>query len=179
VTTSERPCRNGSPCRSKSEVRRCCRFRPLQLHVRLDKGIDAYAYLSPFLASVGLRNVEKIRPIEPTLEDVFVALVGRKGTPVSLRRIKALVKKEFIQMSRDVQEPRMGALFIPLLMIFLFGYALSLDVDRIPRQSSSTGTKPPSHGTLFTDSPIRAISALSSTWGLKGASMKVWPVARP
>lgn len=50
---------------------------------------------------------------------------------MSIRRIKALVKKEFIQMGRD---PRslMGALFIPLLMIFLFGYALSLDVDRIP-----------------------------------------------
>jgi ABC-2 type transport system permease protein len=50
---------------------------------------------------------------------------------MSIRRIKALVKKEFIQMSRDVRS-LMGALFIPLLMIFLFGYALSLDVDRIP-----------------------------------------------
>jgi ABC-2 type transport system permease protein len=50
---------------------------------------------------------------------------------MSVRRIKALAKKEFIQMSRDVRS-LMGALFIPLLMIFLFGYALSLDVDRIP-----------------------------------------------
>jgi len=50
---------------------------------------------------------------------------------VSLRRIKALTKKEFIQMSRDIRS-LVGALFIPLLMIFLFGYALSLDVDRIP-----------------------------------------------
>jgi len=50
---------------------------------------------------------------------------------MSIRRIKALAKKEFIQMSRDVRS-LMGALFIPLLMIFLFGYALSLDVDRIP-----------------------------------------------
>lgn len=49
------------------------------LHVRLDKGIDAHAFLSLLLASVGL-PIEKIRPIEPTLEDVFVALVGRKGT---------------------------------------------------------------------------------------------------
>lgn len=48
-----------------------------------------------------------------------------------LRRIKALAKKEFLQMSRDIRS-LMGALFIPLLMIFLFGYALSLDVDRIP-----------------------------------------------
>ncbi len=50
---------------------------------------------------------------------------------MSIRRIKALTKKEFIQMSRDIRS-LMGALFNPLLMIFLFGYALSLDVDRIP-----------------------------------------------
>jgi len=50
---------------------------------------------------------------------------------MSIRRIKALTKKEFIQMSRDIRS-LIGALFIPLLMIFLFGYALSLDVDRIP-----------------------------------------------
>jgi ABC-2 type transport system permease protein len=50
---------------------------------------------------------------------------------MSIRRIKALTRKEFIQMSRDIRS-LMGALFNPLLMIFLFGYALSLDVDRIP-----------------------------------------------
>jgi ABC-2 type transport system permease protein len=50
---------------------------------------------------------------------------------MSVRRVQALCKKEFIQMSRDVRS-LMGALFNPLLMIFLFGYALSLDVDRIP-----------------------------------------------
>ncbi len=50
---------------------------------------------------------------------------------MSIRRIKALTRKEFIQMSRDVRS-LVAALFNPLLMIFLFGYALSLDVDRIP-----------------------------------------------
>jgi ABC-2 type transport system permease protein len=50
---------------------------------------------------------------------------------MNLRRVKALTKKEFLQMLRDTRS-LMGALFIPLLMIFLFGYALSLDVDRIP-----------------------------------------------
>jgi len=50
---------------------------------------------------------------------------------MSGRRIKALAKKEVIQMRRDVRS-LMAALVIPLLMIFLFGYALSLDVDRIP-----------------------------------------------
>ena len=50
---------------------------------------------------------------------------------MSIRRIKALARKEFIQMRRDIRS-LIAALFIPLLMIFLFGYALSLDVDRIP-----------------------------------------------
>jgi ABC-2 type transport system permease protein len=50
---------------------------------------------------------------------------------MTMRRIKALTKKEFILMSRDILS-LLAALFIPLLMIFLFGYALSLDVDRIP-----------------------------------------------
>ncbi|MEW6665958.1 MAG: ABC transporter permease [Thermodesulfobacteriota bacterium] len=48
-----------------------------------------------------------------------------------IRRIKALTHKEFVQMTRDVRA-LLGGLFIPLLMIFLYGYALSLDVDRIP-----------------------------------------------
>jgi ABC-2 type transport system permease protein len=50
---------------------------------------------------------------------------------MSLRRVRALTKKEFIQISRDIRS-LIGALFLPLLMISLYGYALSLDVDRIP-----------------------------------------------
>jgi len=98
--------------------------------------------------------VNSIRPIEPTLEDVFVALVGHKaGNPHEHPRIKALTKKEFIQMSRDIRS-LMGAIFNPLLMIFLFGYALSLDVTASPPwswiliglrclESSSTGSRIP------------------------------------
>jgi ABC-2 type transport system ATP-binding protein len=48
------------------------------LHVRLKQDIDAQAYLPGFLDSSGLA-VNSIRPIEPTLEDVFVALVGHKA----------------------------------------------------------------------------------------------------
>jgi len=51
------------------------------LHVRLRQDLDAKAYLPAFLNSSGLL-VNSIRPIEPTLEDVFVALVGHKtGQP--------------------------------------------------------------------------------------------------
>lgn len=48
------------------------------LHIRLKRHIDAFEYLKPFLASTGLSTAQ-MRPIDPTLEDVFVALVGRKG----------------------------------------------------------------------------------------------------
>jgi ABC-2 type transport system ATP-binding protein len=48
------------------------------LHVRLKQEIDGQSYLPAFLHSSGLL-VNSIRPIEPTLEDVFVALVGRKA----------------------------------------------------------------------------------------------------
>jgi ABC-2 type transport system ATP-binding protein len=46
------------------------------LHVRLDEKTDAEAYLTPLLVAAGL-DTGKIRKIEPTLEDVFVALVGQ------------------------------------------------------------------------------------------------------
>jgi ABC-2 type transport system ATP-binding protein len=46
------------------------------LHVRLDEKTDAESNLAPLLAAAGLET-GKIRKIEPTLEDVFVALVGR------------------------------------------------------------------------------------------------------
>jgi ABC-2 type transport system ATP-binding protein len=48
------------------------------LHVRLKQNIDAQAFLPAFLSSSGL-VANSIRPIEPTLEDVFVALVGHKS----------------------------------------------------------------------------------------------------
>jgi hypothetical protein len=46
--------------------------------VRLRQDLDAKAYLPAFLNSSGLL-ANSIRPIEPTLEDVFVALVGHKA----------------------------------------------------------------------------------------------------
>jgi ABC-2 type transport system ATP-binding protein len=46
------------------------------LHVRLRRGVEAQDYLAPLLASAGL-SIQQIRPVEPTLEDVFIALVSR------------------------------------------------------------------------------------------------------
>ena len=50
---------------------------------------------------------------------------------MNLRRIDAVYRKEFIQIIRDPRSLAL-ALAIPVLLIVLFGYALSLDIDNIP-----------------------------------------------
>lgn len=50
---------------------------------------------------------------------------------MNLRRTRAVAKKEFLHIVRDVRSLIL-ALALPMLMILLFGYALSLDVDQIP-----------------------------------------------
>jgi ABC-2 type transport system permease protein len=50
---------------------------------------------------------------------------------MTVRRTRAMAHKEFLHIVRDPRSLLM-ALALPLLMILLFGYALTLDVDRIP-----------------------------------------------
>jgi len=47
------------------------------------------------------------------------------------RRLKAVTKKELLHIVRDARSLYL-ALALPLVMLLLFGYALTLDVDRIP-----------------------------------------------
>ena len=47
------------------------------------------------------------------------------------RRIAALVRKEAYQLVRDPSSIAIG-LFMPAMLILLFGYALSLDVKNVP-----------------------------------------------
>ena len=47
------------------------------------------------------------------------------------RRVRAMARKEFLHIVRDTRSLVM-ALLVPLFMLVLFGYALSLDVDHIP-----------------------------------------------
>ena len=50
---------------------------------------------------------------------------------MNLVRVKAVAKKEFIQIWRDPRSLALG-LAIPMILIVLFGYALSLDIDHVP-----------------------------------------------
>ncbi|RNC67225.1 MAG: ABC transporter permease [Desulfuromonadales bacterium] len=50
---------------------------------------------------------------------------------MKLQRVKAVTRKEFIHVFRDLRSLIMG-IAIPMLLLFLFGYALTLDVDNVP-----------------------------------------------
>lgn len=47
------------------------------------------------------------------------------------QRIRAVAKKEFLHVFRDPRSLLLG-LALPMLLLFMFGYALTLDVDRVP-----------------------------------------------
>lgn len=49
---------------------------------------------------------------------------------MKLQRVAAVARKEFIHVFRDPRSLGMG-IAIPMLLLFLFGYALTLDVDRV------------------------------------------------
>ena len=50
---------------------------------------------------------------------------------MNLKRVSAITKKEFIQIIRDYRSLGL-AIVIPIILLILFGFALSLDVDNIP-----------------------------------------------
>lgn len=50
---------------------------------------------------------------------------------MNIRRLKAVAKKEFLHVLRDPRSLMMG-IGMPLMLLFLFGYALTLDVDKVP-----------------------------------------------
>lgn len=58
------------------------------------------------------------------------ALRSHAGAAASIRRIRALTRKEFVQIVRDPSSILI-AFALPLLLLFLFGYGLSLDADHV------------------------------------------------
>ena len=50
---------------------------------------------------------------------------------MNLKRVRAIANKEYIQIIRDPRSLALG-LLIPIILIVLFGYALSLDIKDVP-----------------------------------------------
>ncbi len=57
--------------------------------------------------------------------------LGTDSPALRLRRIRSLIRKEFVQVIRDPSSIAI-ALVLPVFLILLFGYGLSLDVKDIP-----------------------------------------------
>lgn len=62
---------------------------------------------------------------------------------MKLLRVRAIAKKESIHILRDPRSLGM-AIAIPMLLLLLFGYALSLDVDNVPTVVWDQNHSPPS-----------------------------------
>jgi ABC-2 type transport system permease protein len=62
---------------------------------------------------------------------------------MNLGRVRAVARKEFLHIIRDPRSLAM-ALLLPVLMILLFGYGLSLDVDRVPTAIYDSDNSPES-----------------------------------
>lgn len=71
-----------------------------------------------------MQNRLKLFALEAKVSD----LANRK---MNVHRIRAIAEKEIIHILRDPRSLLM-AIAIPLLLLFLFGYALTLDVDNVP-----------------------------------------------
>lgn len=54
----------------------------------------------------------------------------RSGAGVRLRRVRAIARKELVQILRDPLSLAM-AFLMPAMLLFIFGYAITLDVNRI------------------------------------------------
>jgi ABC-2 type transport system permease protein len=58
-------------------------------------------------------------------------LIATNSWTAKLRRVRALVRKETLQVVRDPSSIAIG-IVLPLILILLFGYGLSLDVKNVP-----------------------------------------------
>ncbi len=78
----------------------------------------------------GFDNGRKPASAEPSIESLLAG-AAPQWLPAKARRVWALVQKESWQMVRDASSLAIG-IVLPVVLILLFGYGLSLDVTDVP-----------------------------------------------
>jgi ABC-2 type transport system permease protein len=81
------------------------------------------------------------------------------------QRTRAIARKEFLHVVRDPRSLIMG-LALPMLLLFMFGYALTLDVDRVPLVVWDQSNTPASRDFVsrFTGSRYFALAGSTDTY---------------
>ena len=83
---------------------------------------------------------------------------------MKLKRVSAIARKEFLHVLRDWRSLGIG-IAIPVVMLFLFGYALTLDVDRVPLVVWDQSATPASRELVSAFSASRYFALLESAGG--------------
>jgi ABC-2 type transport system permease protein len=91
---------------------------------------------------------------------------------MNLRRTRAVARKEFLHILRDPRSLVM-ALALPLLMILLFGYALTLDVDKIPTMVLDRDSTPESRELIARFQGSRYFNILGAAENYQSIEQKV------
>ncbi|HTR37166.1 MAG TPA: ABC transporter permease [Bryobacteraceae bacterium] len=91
---------------------------------------------------------------------------------MSFRRLKAVTKKELLHIVRDSRSLWL-ALALPLVMLLLFGYALTLDVDRIPTYVYDQDRTPESRDLINQLRGSRYFQILDSVNGYKATDRAI------
>ena len=86
---------------------------------------------------------------------------------MNVRRIRAVAKKELLHVVRDPRSLGMG-IAIPILLLLLFGYALTLDVDDVPFNVWDQSRTPASRELVSRFAASRYFSLVSYATGYRG-----------
>ena len=91
---------------------------------------------------------------------------------MNLRRTRAMAKKEFLHIVRD-RNSLIMALAMPLVLLLLFGYALSLDVDRVPTWIHDADQSPESRDLISRFRASRYFQVLGTADRLNTVEQKI------